>query len=75
MLKEHLADDTVQQTSNAAMDAQAQVVNANVQEPTNAAMEDPLHRDQVVNNVKQTSNTAMDASCPDDTLTDSDQGT
>jgi hypothetical protein len=40
----------------------------------NAAMEDPLHRDQVVNNVKQTSNTTMDASRPDDTLTDSDQG-
>jgi hypothetical protein len=71
---EQHADNTIQQTSNAAMDAQAQVVNANVQETTNAAMEDPLHRDQVVNNVKQTSNTAMDASRPDDTLTDSDQG-
>jgi hypothetical protein len=62
------ANDTVQQTSNTAMDAQAQVVDNNVQETTNAAMEDPLHHDHVVNNKNQDEQDETDAQHADDTV-------
>jgi hypothetical protein len=62
------ADDTAQQTSNAAMNAQAQVVDNNVQEITNAATEDPLHHDQVVNNRNQDKQHEPDAQHADDTV-------
>jgi hypothetical protein len=44
------ADDTVQQTSNTVVDAQAREADNNVQGTTSTAMEDMLHRDQDLNN-------------------------
>jgi hypothetical protein len=49
-------------------DAEAQVVDNNVQQTTNAAMEDPLHHDQVVNNRNQDEQEDLDAQHADDTV-------
>jgi hypothetical protein len=50
------------------MDAQAQVVDDNVQETTNAAMEDPMHHGQVVNNRNQDEQDEPDAQHANDTI-------
>jgi hypothetical protein len=62
------ADDTAQQTSNVAVDAQAWVVDDNMQETTSAAMEDPLHHDQVLNNRNQDEHDEPDAQHAEDTI-------
>jgi hypothetical protein len=49
-------------------DARGRVVDDNVQETTNAAMEDPLHCDQVVNNRNQDEQDEPDAQHADDTV-------
>jgi hypothetical protein len=47
----HLDDST--KIRDEGKDAQGQVVDGNVQQTTNAVMEDLLHHDQVVNNRNQ----------------------
>jgi hypothetical protein len=49
-------------------DARGRVIDDNVQETTNAAMEDPLHCDQVVNNRNQDEQDEPDAQHADDTV-------
>jgi hypothetical protein len=47
-------------------DAKAQVVHDNVQQTTNAVMEAPLQRDQVVNNRNLDEHEDLDAQCAND---------
>jgi hypothetical protein len=63
-----MRNDTMQQTSNAVVDAQAWEAVDNVQGTTSTAMEDTLHCDQDLNNRNQDEHDETDAQHADDPM-------